>query len=176
MQGDSVVLARGYGVKELGKSDRVDENTLFAIGSSGKSMTAALVSMLVDDGKMRFDDPVWTYLPNFRVAERANGAAPSLPLDKYAATYTDSLSGNVTVSFENGALTLRYNPGFVAKLEPWQYNTFRVTWQNPSALDSPLLFATFNVDASGKAADVRIDGIGSFRAVTPANTRTAASR
>src|SRR5687768_891253 len=69
VQGDSVVMAKGFGVKELGKTDKVDENTLFAIGSSGKSMTAALVSMLVDDGKMRLDDPVWHYLPNFKVAD-----------------------------------------------------------------------------------------------------------
>ncbi|MBL8989692.1 MAG: serine hydrolase, partial [Gemmatimonadetes bacterium] len=39
VQGDSVVFAKGYGVKELGKADRVDERTLFSIGSSGKSMT-----------------------------------------------------------------------------------------------------------------------------------------
>jgi CubicO group peptidase (beta-lactamase class C family) len=69
VQGDSVVFARGYGVKALGNPDRVDENTLFSIGSSGKSMTAAVVAMLVDEGRMRFDDPVWTYLPNFRVAD-----------------------------------------------------------------------------------------------------------
>ena len=69
VQGDSVVFAKGYGIKELGKPDRVDENTLFSIGSSGKSMTAAATAMLVDEGKMRFDDPVWTYLPDFRVAD-----------------------------------------------------------------------------------------------------------
>jgi CubicO group peptidase (beta-lactamase class C family) len=69
VQGDSVVFAKGYGVKEIGKTDRVDENTLFSIGSSGKSMTAAVTAMLVDEGRMRFDDPVWTYLPTFRVAD-----------------------------------------------------------------------------------------------------------
>jgi CubicO group peptidase (beta-lactamase class C family) len=66
VQRDSVVFAKGYGVKELGKPAAVDENTLFAIGSSGKSMTAAVVSMLVDEGKMRLDDQIWRYLPNFR--------------------------------------------------------------------------------------------------------------
>lgn len=69
VQGDSVVFAKGYGVKELGKADRVDERTLFSIGSSGKSMTAAATAMLVDEGKMQFDAPVWTYLPDFRVAD-----------------------------------------------------------------------------------------------------------
>ena len=69
VQGDSIVFLKGYGVKELGKPDRVDETTLFSIGSSGKSMTAAVTAMLVDEGKMRFDAPVWTYLPAFRVAD-----------------------------------------------------------------------------------------------------------
>ena len=69
VQGDSVVFLKGYGAKQLGNPDRVDENTLFSIGSSGKSMTAAATAMLVDEGKMRFDDPVWAYLPDFRVAD-----------------------------------------------------------------------------------------------------------
>lgn len=69
VQGDSVVFARGYGVRELGKPDRVDEHTLFSIGSSGKSMTAAVTAMLVDERRMRFDAPVWAYLPDFRVAD-----------------------------------------------------------------------------------------------------------
>jgi CubicO group peptidase (beta-lactamase class C family) len=69
VQGDSVVFAKGYGVKELGKPDKVDERTLFAIGSNGKTTTASFISMLVDEGKMRWDDPVWKYLPGFRVAD-----------------------------------------------------------------------------------------------------------
>jgi CubicO group peptidase (beta-lactamase class C family) len=69
VQGDSVILTKGYGVKELGKPDKVDEHTLFGSGSTGKTTTASLIAMLVDEGKMRWDDPVWRYLPNFRVAD-----------------------------------------------------------------------------------------------------------
>src|SRR5262245_16874208 len=46
-----VVFARGYGVLELGKPAAADENTLFAIGSTTKAMTAAAIGMLVDEGK-----------------------------------------------------------------------------------------------------------------------------
>ena len=46
---DQLVFAHGYGVRELGKPDLVDTHTLFAIGSTTKAMTAALVGMLVDD-------------------------------------------------------------------------------------------------------------------------------
>ncbi len=64
---DRIVLAKGYGVRELGKPTAVDERTLFAIGSSSKAFTAAAVAMLVDDGKVKWDDPVTKYLPNFQL-------------------------------------------------------------------------------------------------------------
>jgi len=94
VQGDSVVFAKGYGVKELGKPDRVDERTLFSIGSSGKSMTAAVTAMLVDEGKMRFDDPVWTHLPTFRVAD---------PYVSRHATIRDLLAHRTGVETATGA-------------------------------------------------------------------------
>ncbi len=64
---DSVVFAKGYGVRELGKPDPVDSGTRFAIGSTTKAMTAVALAMLVDSGKVRWDDPVIRYLPGFRV-------------------------------------------------------------------------------------------------------------
>ncbi len=64
---DSVVLARGYGVRTLGKPDPVDEKTLFAIGSASKAFTATLVAMLVDQGKVKWDDPATQYLPGFQM-------------------------------------------------------------------------------------------------------------
>jgi CubicO group peptidase (beta-lactamase class C family) len=64
---DSVVLARGYGVRTLGKSEPVDANTLFAIGSASKAFTAALVAMLVDEGKVEWDDPATKYLPGLQM-------------------------------------------------------------------------------------------------------------
>lgn len=61
-----VVFARGYGVRELGKSEPVDTNTRFSIGSTTKAMTAAALAMLVDEGKVRWDDPVVRYLPTLQ--------------------------------------------------------------------------------------------------------------
>lgn len=66
---DSVVFAKGYGVRELNRPDAVDVGTRFAIGSTTKAMTAVALGMLVDDGKVRWDEPVVTYLPNFRLAD-----------------------------------------------------------------------------------------------------------
>jgi CubicO group peptidase (beta-lactamase class C family) len=66
---DSVVFAKGYGVRELGKPGAVDAGTRFAIGSTTKAMTAVALGMLVDEKKVRWDEPVITYLPGFRVGD-----------------------------------------------------------------------------------------------------------
>ena len=60
---DKVLLAKGYGVREIGKPDKVDEHTLFAIGSNTKSFTATAIGLLVQDGKISWDDPVTKYIP-----------------------------------------------------------------------------------------------------------------
>ena len=58
-----VLLAKGYGVRELGGADAVDADTLFAAASTTKAMTAAAIGMLVDEGKLAWDDPVRKYVP-----------------------------------------------------------------------------------------------------------------
>lgn len=66
-----VVHAKGYGVRELGRTGKVDEHTLFAIGSTTKAMTAALIGMLVDEKKVAWDDPVTKYIPTFQLKDPA---------------------------------------------------------------------------------------------------------
>jgi len=60
---DRVVAAKGYGVRELGKPERVDGETLFDIASLTKSFTAAGAAVLVDEGKLSWDDHVRDRLP-----------------------------------------------------------------------------------------------------------------
>lgn len=62
-----VVLAKGYGVRELGKPERVDEHTLFGIASNTKAFTATALAMLVDEGKLSWDDPVVKHLRWFQL-------------------------------------------------------------------------------------------------------------
>lgn len=64
-----VLLAKGYGVRELGKNDAVNADTLFGAMSTTKAMTAVTMAMLVDEGKISWDDKVVKYLPEFRVAD-----------------------------------------------------------------------------------------------------------
>ncbi|HEV3471453.1 MAG TPA: serine hydrolase [Pyrinomonadaceae bacterium] len=66
---DRVVLAKGYGVRELGKPEPVDADTLFAIASNTKAFTAAALAVLVDEGKLKWDDPATKYLPGFQLSD-----------------------------------------------------------------------------------------------------------
>jgi len=67
IKGDKVIYANGFGVRELGKSAKVDKKTLFAVGSTTKAMTVATLAMLVDDEKLNWDDRVIDILPGFRM-------------------------------------------------------------------------------------------------------------
>jgi CubicO group peptidase (beta-lactamase class C family) len=62
-----VVAARGFGVRKLGEPARVDGQTLFEIASNSKAFTAAALAMLVDEGKLKWDDPVVKHLPDFQM-------------------------------------------------------------------------------------------------------------
>jgi len=62
-----VVTARGYGVRKLGEPAPVDSKTLFEIASNSKAFTAAGLAMLVDQGKIAWDDPVTRHLPGFQM-------------------------------------------------------------------------------------------------------------
>jgi len=64
-----LVFAKGYGVREQGVEGAVDEHTLFAIGSTTKAMTVATVGLLVDEGKIGWDDPVSKHLPGFALKD-----------------------------------------------------------------------------------------------------------
>ena len=64
---DSLVFAKGFGVVEQGKPTPATEHTRYAIGSTTKAMTSAALAMLVDEGKLHWDDKVIDYLPNLRL-------------------------------------------------------------------------------------------------------------
>jgi len=83
VRNDSVIYAKGFGVLAAGSKTPVNERTLFEIGSSSKAFTATLVAMLVSDGKMRWDDRLTEYLPDFRMYD---------PVANEGVTLRDALS------------------------------------------------------------------------------------
>jgi CubicO group peptidase (beta-lactamase class C family) len=83
VRNDSVLYTKGFGVLAAGSKTPVNDQTIFEIGSSSKSFTATLVAMLVTDGKLRFDDHLYTYLPQFRMYD---------PIASSEVTLRDALS------------------------------------------------------------------------------------
>ncbi len=66
---DSVILAKGYGVRTTGRPERVDDRTLFAIASDTKAFTGILMAMLADSGMVHWDDHATAYLPDLQLAD-----------------------------------------------------------------------------------------------------------
>jgi CubicO group peptidase (beta-lactamase class C family) len=62
-----LIHAKGYGVANLSTGKKVDENTLFGVASNSKAMTAAVLGQLVDEGKIKWDDRVTDYIPEFKM-------------------------------------------------------------------------------------------------------------
>jgi len=67
VKGNKVLMCRGFGWTDLEKSIPVTDTTVFSIGSSAKPFTATLVSVLVSDGSIGWDDPITKYLPYFQL-------------------------------------------------------------------------------------------------------------
>lgn len=67
VKNDSVVLMRGFGVREMGKPEPIDEHTIFAIASCSKAFTATLIGMLADEHKLDWDEPATLHLPGFQL-------------------------------------------------------------------------------------------------------------
>lgn len=94
---DTVVLARGYGVRQAGRPEPVTARTLFEIGSTSKAFSSALLGMLVDEGRAAWDDPVQRHLPWFALRD---------PWVTRAVTLRDLLSHRVGVTgIHNGLVT-----------------------------------------------------------------------
>ncbi len=96
---DKVVFSKGYGVLNAQKGGKVDEHTLFGIASNSKAYTAAALAILVDEGKLRWDDKVSRYLPYLQLYD---------PFVTQELTIRDLLSHRVGLATYSGDL-LWYN-------------------------------------------------------------------
>jgi CubicO group peptidase (beta-lactamase class C family) len=71
VQDGKVVFAGGFGVKELGGTEKPDGDTLFMIASNTKAMTTLLLAKLVDEHRITWDTPVTKLLPSFKLGDAA---------------------------------------------------------------------------------------------------------
>ena len=69
VQGDKVVMAKGFGVRDVGKKDPVTPKTLFLIGSTTKSLTTLMMAKLVDEKKLAWSSPMTELLPGFALGD-----------------------------------------------------------------------------------------------------------
>lgn len=76
VKGDKLIFAEGFGVREEGKPEKVDAETVFAIASNTKAFTAAALGLLVDAGQISWEDRIQDYMPEFQLydAEAAQKA------------------------------------------------------------------------------------------------------
>jgi CubicO group peptidase (beta-lactamase class C family) len=63
----NIIHLKGYGKRSLNSGEKVDEHTLFGIASNSKAFTAAALGMLVDEGKLGWDDKVTDFIPEFKM-------------------------------------------------------------------------------------------------------------
>jgi len=83
---DELVWARGFGVRRLGHPEPVDADTLFNVASVSKAFNAAALGLLVDEGRIGWDDPVVEHIPQLRLYD---------PYVTQAATIRDMLAHRV---------------------------------------------------------------------------------
>ena len=67
VKNDSVIFAKGYGLRALGAPEPVTPHSLFAVGSTSKAFTVAVLQQLEQEGKLRLDDPATQYLPSLQL-------------------------------------------------------------------------------------------------------------
>jgi len=83
---DEVIYARGFGLADVERNVPATTETLYAIGSATKAFTATCIGMLVDEGRMSWDDPITRHLPYFR-----------LPIDAHELTEAGVAEPQVTL-------------------------------------------------------------------------------
>jgi hypothetical protein len=94
-------------------------------------------------------------------AARDASSKPSLPPERYAATYEDAWYGEIAITLEQGRLVMRFSrtPSLVGDLEHWQYDTFVVRWRDRELRADA--FVTFSLNPDGTIDQAKM------RAVSP---------
>jgi hypothetical protein len=90
-------------------------------------------------------------------AARNTASKPSLPLERYAATYEDAWYGDISIAFEQDKLVMRFShtPSLVGDLEHWQYDTFVVRWRDRELRADAFVTFGLNPDGSIDQAKMR---------------------
>ena len=130
-----VVFAKGYGVREVGKPETVDENTVFQLASVSKSIGSTVIARAVTDGTVSWSDPVVKYLPNFQLADPAVTQAVTIG-DLYS--HRSGIPGGAGDDLEGIGFTREQ---ILERLRYYPLNPFRITYG----------YTNFGMTAGGEA-------------------------
>ena len=125
VMGDKLVFAKGYGFRDYGKKLPYTTTTTQPIASNSKLFTAVAVGLLVEEGKLRWDDPIKQFVPSIRF-------------------YNDDLDRSVTIRD-----MLSHRTGVTRHDSIWYKSTFtrrelwdRLRYLEPAAPYEPSSFTT----------------------------------
>lgn len=114
VKNDQVIFTKAYGVRRYGEAAPVNVHTQFSIGSTTKAMTAVCMGMLVDEGKVRWDDPVIQHLPELKLHNPYTTASLRI---RDLFTH-NSGTGNTDFLWGNMSLTSKEIVKKMAEVEP----------------------------------------------------------
>src|SRR6266542_3662605 len=97
VQHGQIAYTKGYGVRDVTSGAPVTSNTQFAIGSVTKSFTALGVMLLVQEGKVKLDNPVTNYIPEFKLSDPAATAKVTV---RHLLSHTSGMGRNDAASLD----------------------------------------------------------------------------
>jgi len=89
MKNDSIIFSQGYGVADLNLNSKINQNTLFNIGSISKTFVSNAILMLQAEKKLSVEDNMAKYFPYFKNKVIANNVKI-----KHLLTHTSGLKDN----------------------------------------------------------------------------------
>ncbi len=116
IQGGKVVFSGGFGVRELGKPERVDGDTLYMIASNSKALSTLLLAKLVDEGKLSWDDPVTKVMPGFKLGDMNTTA--QVKVEHLVCACTGLPRQDMEWIFEYGAYTPESTMELLGTMQP----------------------------------------------------------
>lgn len=127
----SVVYMKGFGVKSINTNEAIDEHTVYRIGSVSKCFAGMLTAILVEDGKLNWDDPVTKYLPDFKLKSQEQTEKLTI---KHVLSHTTGLPYHTYTTLVEDGLDLKtmlrrledINVGPVGKMYSYQNVAFSI--------------------------------------------------
>ena len=72
VKGDSIVISKGFGKRNIKNKETVDGHTIFRLGSLSKGFAGILAANLENEGKLSWEDKVKDYIPEFQLGDQQN--------------------------------------------------------------------------------------------------------